>query len=62
MIVLVGVTALLTYRDLPDFDRGSRSLDLPNNPLWLMLALFLNGGRYDCGTHEKRSGVRGSQR
>ena len=57
MIVLVGVTALLTYRDLPDFDRGPRSLVLPSNPLWLMLALFLNGGRYDCDQDEKRSRV-----
>ena len=52
VIVLGGVTALLTYLDLPESKRGPRSLDLPSNPLWLMLALFLRGGRYDCGTDE----------
>ena len=57
MIVLDGVTALLTREDLPDYKRGPRSLDLPSNPLWLMLALFLNGGRYDCDQNEKRSRV-----
>ena len=56
-IVLVGVIGLLTYLDLPETKRGPRSLDLPSNPLWLMLALFLRGGRYDCGTDEERSGV-----
>ena len=44
---------MLTLEDLPESKRGPRSLDLPSNPLWLMLALFLNGGRYDCGTDEK---------
>ena len=48
---------MLTLEDLPEFKRGPRSLDLPSNPLWLMLALFLRGGRYDCGTDEERSGV-----
>ena len=57
MIVLVGVTALLTYRDLPEYKRGPRSLDLPSNPLWLMLSLFLRGGVYGRSTDEERSGV-----
>lgn len=57
MIVLVGVTALLTYRDLPEYKRGPRSLDLPSNPLWLMLSLFLRGGSYGRSTDEERSGV-----
>jgi len=56
-IVLGGVTALLTYLDLPETKLGPRSLDLPSNPLWLMLALFLRGGRYDSGTDEERRGV-----
>jgi len=54
---LGGVTALLTYLDLPETKLGPRSLDLPSNPLWLMLALFLRGGRYDSGTDEERRGV-----
>ena len=57
--VLDGVKELLTREDLPNFDRGPRTTDLPlsSNPLWLMLALFLYGGRYDCGTDEERRGV-----
>ena len=56
-IVLGGVTALLTYLDLPETKLGPRSLDLPSNPWWLMLALFLRGGKHDCNTDEGRRGV-----
>ena len=58
-IVLDGVTALLTYRDLPKEERGPRSLDLPlsSNPLWFMLAVFLQGVKYDRSTDEKRRRV-----
>ena len=57
MIVLAGVIGLLTYLDLPESQRGPRSTDLPASIWWLMLALFLYGGRYDCGTDEERRGV-----
>lgn len=58
-IVLDGVTALLTYRDLPESNRGPRSSDLPlsSNPLWFMLAVFLQGVKYDRSTDEKRRRV-----
>jgi len=57
--VLDGVKELLTREDLPKFDRGPRTTDLPlsSNPLWLMLALFLQGGRYDRSTDEERRRV-----
>jgi len=58
-LALDGVTELLTREDLPKdpYDRGPRTTDLPlsSNPLWLMLALFLRGGKHDCNTDEGRS-------
>lgn len=58
-IVLDGVRELLTREDLPESNRGPRSLDLPlsSNPLWFMLAVFLQGVKYDRSTDEKRRRV-----
>ena len=59
VIVLDGVKELLTREDLPKYDHGPRSLDLPlsYNPVWLMISLFLQGGRYDRSTDEERRRV-----
>lgn len=56
---LAGERELLTREDLPESDRGPRTLDLPlsSNPVWYMLRLFLTGGRYDRSTNEERRRV-----
>ena len=52
-LALDGVTELLTREDLPESKRGPRSLGLPSNPWWLIVALFLRGGKHDRSTDEK---------